>query len=123
MTRSMTRRTALIRSAPRMVPHIAPFALVALSVLLPAVASASPIGGAATMPWESPLTVVGASLTGPTARLLGIIAVAIACITWKVTDSERGVRRLGNAVVAFAVTVGAPVIIAAIGAGFSGATL
>ena len=45
-------------------------AIIAVSMVLPAVALAAPAGGGAVMPWTGPLQSLLDNLSGPTARII-----------------------------------------------------
>ena len=67
-------------------------AIVVLALLLVAtdLAAASETG----MPWESPLNRILASITGPVAKGLGVLAIVIAGIGIAFGEGGSGVRRL-----------------------------
>lgn len=79
-------------------------------------------GGTGTaMPWNAPLQNLLNNLTGPTARAVVGLGVAICGVIWVMKRSEDGAGRLGQAVVGGALVFGAQVFVGAIG--FAGALL
>ena len=79
-------------------------------------------GGAGTnMPWNAPLQNLLNNLTGPTARAVVGLGVAICGVIWMMKRAEDGAGRLGQAVVGGALVFGAQVFVGAIG--FAGALL
>jgi type IV secretion system protein VirB2 len=77
-------------------------------------------GGTGTnMPWNAPLTNLLNNLSGPTARAVVGIGVALCGVIWMMKRHEEGAGRLGQAVVGGALVFGAQVFVGAIG--FAGA--
>lgn len=77
-------------------------------------------GGTGTnMPWNAPLQNLLNNLTGPTARAVVGIGVALCGVIWMMKRHEEGAGRLGQAVVGGALVFGAQVFVGAIG--FAGA--
>lgn len=75
--------------------------------------------GGTNMPWNAPLTNLLNNLTGPTARAVVGLAVALCGVIWMMRRHEEGAGRLGQAVVGGALVFGAQVFVGAIG--FAGA--
>ncbi|MBO9547140.1 MAG: TrbC/VirB2 family protein [Caulobacter sp.] len=50
-------------------------------------------GGGAAMPWEDKLTAIADSVTGPVARAIGVIAIALFGIAVAVSEGGSMVRR------------------------------
>lgn len=77
-------------------------------------------GGTGTnMPWNAPLQNLLNNLTGPTARAVVGLGVALCGVIWMMKRHEDGAGRLGQAVVGGALVFGAQVFVGAIG--FAGA--
>ncbi|HEV7628829.1 MAG TPA: TrbC/VirB2 family protein [Streptomyces sp.] len=71
------------------------------------------------MPWNAPLTNLLNNLTGPTARAVVGIGVALCGVIWMMKRHEEGAGRLGQAVVGGALVFGAQVFVGTVG--FAGA--
>lgn len=87
-----------MRSSPRTIAPRSPDRLrlrVLLGVLvLACVASqAHAAGGGAAMPWETPLQTVADSITGPVAKAIGVIAIAITGLGVAFAEGGSWVRR------------------------------
>ena len=67
-------------------------------------------GGA--MPWEGPLTKIMDSLSGPVAKILGVIVIVIAGLGIAFGESGSGVRRLFQVVMGLAIAFTAASIVA-----------
>src|ERR1700743_1866716 len=80
---SLCSAAARVRSAPLA-------AFVALTVAAPAWAGTT-TGG--SMPWEAPLQTLEASLSGPVAKAVGIIAIVITGLGFAVSESGSVVRK------------------------------
>lgn len=76
-------------------------------------------GTGSNMPWNAPLTNLLNNLTGPTARAVVGIGVALCGVIWMMKRHEEGAGRLGQAVVGGALVFGAQVFVGAVG--FAGA--
>lgn len=76
-------------------------------------------GTGKNMPWNAPLQNLLNNLTGPTARAVVGLGVALCGIIWMMKRHEDGAGRLGQAVVGGALVFGAQVFVGAIG--FAGA--
>ena len=63
------------------------------------------------LPWNAPLETLKANLTGPTATVIILIALAFGFAVWSFGDDNRGLFRAFKAIVALAV-------VGAIGTGF-----
>ena len=87
---------------------------VVVLALLPAVASAAPVGGGADMPWTGPLQSLLDNLSGTTARILGALAFVVGGAIWAFTRHEEGAKRFGQAIVGIAVMIGAANIVGAL---------
>jgi type IV secretion system protein TrbC len=77
--------------------------------------------GGTDMPWNVPFSTLLANLTGPTARVMAGLMLAIGGIIWGFTRHEEGARRLGQAIVAIALMFGAVQIVGLLQ--FAGATV
>ena len=62
-------------------------AAVALAFAHPALASGS------NMPWETPLNSILDSITGPVAKIAGVIAITITGLMWAFGDTSGGMRK------------------------------
>lgn len=100
--------------------RIARASLLACFGLLHASAAFAGTGGG-TMPWNAPLQNLFTNLTGPTARALVGVAVAIAGAIWMFKRHEEGAGRLGQVVAGGALLLGAQFVIPNLG--FAGAVL
>ena len=63
------------------------------------------------LPWNEPLEILKNNLTGPTATVIILIALAFGFAVWAFSDDNRGLFRAFKAVVALAV-------VGALGSGF-----
>jgi type IV secretion system protein VirB2 len=95
------------------------FLLAAFALLHASAAYAGTGGG--NMPWNAPLQNLFANITGPTARALVGVAVAIAGAIWMFKRHEEGAGRLGQVVAGGALLLGAQFVIPNLG--FAGAVL
>jgi len=66
------------------------------------------------MPWEGPLEAVMDSISGPVAKILGVIVIVIAGIGIAFGESGSGVRRLFQVVMGLAIAFSAASIIASL---------
>ncbi len=73
-------------------------------------ALAADAGGA--MPWEGPLQKVMDSISGPVAKIMGVIVIVIAGLGIAFGESGSGVRRLFQVVMGLAIAFSAASIIA-----------
>ncbi|HEX4181730.1 MAG TPA: TrbC/VirB2 family protein [Caulobacteraceae bacterium] len=64
--------------------------LLALGAAAPALATTT---GAAAMPWETPLQTVQASLSGPVAKAVGIIAIVITGLGFAFAEGGSAMRK------------------------------
>lgn len=69
----------------------------------------------APMPWDGPLNLLVANLTGPTARALVLIAVVACGLLWAFTRNEEGLKRLGQIAFGGAIALGAVALMASLG--------
>lgn len=77
MLRTLTRRPALLALA----------VFVALAMTEPAWASGS------NMPWETPLQSILDSITGPVAKIVGVLAITVTGLMWAFGDTSGVLRR------------------------------
>ncbi|MDB4950471.1 MAG: IncP-type conjugative transfer protein TrbC [Gemmatimonadetes bacterium] len=94
----------------------------AVAFALPAVLYSTTVMAASAgsnMPWNGPLTNLLNNITGPTARAVCGIGVAICGLIWMMKRHEEGAGRLGQAVVGGALVFGAQTFVSVIG--FAGA--
>ena len=82
-----------------------------LVALTPA-AFAADAGGA--MPWEGPLQQIMDSISGPVAKILGVIVIVIAGLGIAFGESGSGVRRLFQVVMGLAIAFSAASIVASL---------
>lgn len=80
----------MIRASSFLVRSAGLFTVLIALLVLPAVAHASDTG----MPWEGPLNRVIASLTGPVARGIGVLAIVGAGLAIAFGEGGAGVKRL-----------------------------
>jgi type IV secretory pathway VirB2 component (pilin) len=73
------------------------------------------------LPWNKPLEVLKANITGPTATLLILIALAFAFVLWSFSDNNHGLMRAFKALIALAVVASAATLLS--GLGIDAATL
>ncbi len=66
----------------------------------------------ATMPWEGPLQMIMNSISGPVAKILGVIAIVIAGLGIAFGESGSGVRKLFQVVLGLAIAFTAASIVA-----------
>lgn len=74
---------------PRLAPHLIAGAVLALVLVEPAWAGGT--GGG--MPWDSWLTSIADSITGPVAKALGVIAIAITGLGVAISEGGSWVRK------------------------------
>lgn len=66
----------------------------------------------APMPWEGPLQMIMNSISGPVAKILGVIAIVIAGLGIAFGESGSGVRKLFQVVLGLAIAFTAASIVA-----------
>ncbi|MFA6409682.1 MAG: TrbC/VirB2 family protein [Gammaproteobacteria bacterium] len=71
------------------------------------------------LPWESPLEKILASLTGPVAKILGVIAIVIAGFGIAFGEAGSGMRRVFQVVLGLSIAFTASTLIVSL-FGFSG---
>lgn len=64
-----------------------------------------------SLPWESPLQKILGSLTGPVARILGVIAIVIAGFGIAFGEAGSGVRRLFQVIFGLSIVYSAAALI------------
>ncbi len=64
-----------------------------------------------TLPWETPLQKILTSLTGPVARILGVIAIVIAGFGIAFGEAGSGVRRLFQVVLGLSIVYSAAALV------------
>ena len=67
---------------------------------------------AGPMPWEGPLQMIMNSISGPVAKILGVIAIVIAGLGIAFGESGSGVRKLFQVVLGLAIAFTAAAIVA-----------
>ena len=68
----------------------------------------------AVMPWETPLQSVVTSLSGPVAKMIGIVVIVLAGLGLALGESGSGVRRLLQVVLGLAIAFSAASIISSL---------
>lgn len=68
--------------------------------------------GEAAMPWEGPLQKVMDSISGPVAKIMGVIVICIAGLGIAFGESGSGMRRLFQVVMGLAIAFSAASIVA-----------
>jgi type IV secretion system protein TrbC len=63
-------------------------------------------GTGPTMPWNAPLQNLLDNLSGPTARVLGMLMFVIGALMWGFSRNEEHIRRFGGAVFGCAIAIG-----------------
>ena len=114
----MTRLPPSLRSAAARVRSAPLAAFVALTVAAPAWAGTT-TGG--SMPWETPLQTIEASLSGPVAKAVGIIAIVITGLGFAVSESGSVVRKGMGIVCGLAIALTATTFITTLFTATSGA--
>lgn len=66
------------------------------------------------LPWESPLQKILASLTGPVAKILGVIAIVIAGFGIAFGEAGSGVRRLFQVIFGLSIVFSAATLVASL---------
>lgn len=80
------------------------------------IAQASPAFAAGpTMPWDNMLTRVLDNLSGPTARVLVLLAFVFCGIMWAFTRNEEGLKRLGQAAMGGTIALGSVALLTNLG--------
>lgn len=79
-------------------------AALALTCPLAAAGADKTSGG---LPWNEPLELLKDNLTGPTATVIILIALAFGFVVWSFADDNRGLFRAFKALIAMAVVGGA----------------
>jgi type IV secretory pathway VirB2 component (pilin) len=64
-----------------------------------------------SLPWESPLQKILESLTGPVARILGVIAIVIAGFGIAFGEAGSGVRRLFQVILGLSIVYSAAALV------------
>ncbi len=82
--------------------------LVSLLLICPQVFADSTDGA---MPWEGPLQMIMTSISGPVAKILGVIAIVIAGLGIAFGESGSGVRKLFQVVLGLAIAFTAASIV------------
>ena len=82
-------------------------------------AAATSVG--APMPWDTPLQLLLSNLTGPTARVLILVAIVACGLLWAFTRNEEGLKRLGQIAFGGAIAMGAVALLTSLG--FAGAVV
>lgn len=75
-------------------------------------AFAADAGDAGAMPWEGPLQKVMDSISGPVAKILGVIVIVIAGLGIAFGEAGSGVRKLFQVVMGLAIAFSAASIVA-----------
>jgi len=78
------------RSIGERLHSLALAALVAVAVSAPAVAGTT---SGTSMPWETPLETVQASLSGPVAKAVGIIAIVVTALGFAFSEGGSALRK------------------------------
>jgi len=118
------RPAALLATARAAIGRVRPawrraLAFAAVALLQASAASAASAGS--NLPWNAPLTNLLNNLTGPTARAVVGLGVALCGVIWMMKRHEEGAGRLGQALVGGALVFGAQVFTSSIG--FAGAVI
>ena len=79
------------------------FVLILVAVALPGLATEATSG---TLPWNEPLETIMDNITGPTARALSLIGVAVFLIVWAVSSDNRALFGAAKAILVLSVIVG-----------------
>jgi type IV secretion system protein VirB2 len=99
-----------------------PVRLLLLVLLLAAQAAPALAGTAgADMPWNQPLQKILDNLTGPTGQTVAALMIVIGGLVWGFGRHEQGMNKIGGAIVAIGLVLGAPSFIGTLG--FQGAIL
>lgn len=88
--------------------------LILLYLLIPSVYAAS-----TGLPWETPLQKIVNSLTGPVAKILGVIAIVIAGFGIAFGEAGSGMRRIFQVVLGLSIAFTASTLVVSL-FGFSG---
>ena len=75
--------------------------------------------GGTSMPWNAPLQNILDNLTGPTGKTIAALMVIAGGLIWGFGRHEQGASKIGGAIVAIGLVLGAPTFIDTLG--FSGA--
>lgn len=100
-------------------PHRAEVLSSLFALVWPLFGFASEAGG--NLPWNAPLETLKDNLTGPTATVLILIALAFAFILWSFSDNNHGLMKAFKALIALAVIATAGGFLSSLG--ISAATL
>ncbi|MDQ6829363.1 MAG: TrbC/VirB2 family protein [Gemmatimonadota bacterium] len=90
-------------------------AAVASLVFLVFARTASATTTGPSMPWDTPLQNLLDNLSGPTARVLVLVAIVGAGLLWAFTRNEEGMKRLGQIAFGGAIALGAVTLLANLG--------
>jgi type IV secretion system protein VirB2 len=74
-------------TACRLQSHAILAVILTLAIAGPALAAGS------DMPWEAPLQSILDSITGPVAKIIGVIAITVTGLMWAFGDTSGGLRR------------------------------
>jgi type IV secretion system protein TrbC len=96
--------------------------LLLLLLLLAVHASPALAGtGGTDMPWNQPLQRVLDNLTGPTGKTVAALMIVIGGLVWGFGRHEQGMNKIGGAIVAIGLVLGAPSFLTTLG--FEGAVV
>ena len=70
-----------------------------------------------SMPWDGPLQNLLDNLSGPTARVLVLLAIVGCGLMWAFTRNEEGLKKLGQIAFGGAIALGAVTLMANLGIG------
>ena len=73
-------------------------AMLAMAVLLLLVITEPALAAGSNMPWETPLQSILDSITGPVAKIVGVLAITVTGLMWAFGDTS-GVMRRGIQIV------------------------
>lgn len=88
------------------------FVLILTAVALPSVATETTGGD---LPWNEPLTRIMDNITGPTARAVALIGVAVFLLVWAVSSDNRAIFGAAKAILVLSVIVGLTSFLTSIG--------
>ena len=89
------------------------------AIFLGFIVTPSAFATATGLPWESPLQKILASLTGPVAKILGVIAIVIAGFGIAFGEAGSGMRRVFQVVLGLSIAFTASTLVVTL-FGFSG---
>ena len=111
----VTCSTARPHAARRTSVRLTQRAVAAAALLTLATTRAWASGNGATMPWDGPLQALLDNLSGPTAKVLVLLAIVGTGLFWAFTRHEEGLKKVSQIAFGGAVALGAVTMLSSLG--------